>query len=263
MSLIKYDNPILISRSDQLPRHKSPANASASAKPTLKPLSPGALPPLPGKKALPPVSGGGASGGMVTEKTEDILNQLLPPREWEESGQLWVQRVSSTPATRLDVINLQEQLDQMLQKRQARETGIDPVRRELYSQCFDELIRQVTISCTERGLLLLRIRDEILMSLSAYQTLYESSIAFGMRKALAAEAHKSDLITRVDALEKEKRDLEREVSEWKVKCENIERREQERRASEERKHAEEMAFLKKTNVQLKTQLEGILNPQRK
>ena len=57
--------------------------------------------------------------------------------------ELWVQYVSSTPATRLDVINLQEQLDQRLTNRQARETGICPVREELYAQCFDELIRQV------------------------------------------------------------------------------------------------------------------------
>lgn len=57
-------------------------------------------------------------------------------REWQESGQLWVQQVSSTPATRLDVVNLQEELDRRLQQRQARETGICPVRRELYSQCF-------------------------------------------------------------------------------------------------------------------------------
>ena len=57
-------------------------------------------------------------------------------REWTESGQLWVQQVSSTPATRLDVVNLQEELDRRLQQRQARETGICPVRRELYSQCF-------------------------------------------------------------------------------------------------------------------------------
>ena len=65
-------------------------------------------------------------------------------REWTEDGQLWVQYVSSTPATRLDVINLQEELDRKLQQRQARETGICPVREELYSQTFDELIRQVT-----------------------------------------------------------------------------------------------------------------------
>ena len=52
------------------------------------------------------------------------------------------------------MINLQEQLDQKLEQRQARETGICQVRRELYAQCFDELIRQCTINCVERGLLL-------------------------------------------------------------------------------------------------------------
>lgn len=43
---------------------------------------------------------------------------------------------------------------------------------------------QVTINCAERGLLLLRVRDEMRMTIAAYQTLYESSVAFGMRKAL-------------------------------------------------------------------------------
>ena len=31
----------------------------------------------------------------------------------------------------------------------------------MYAQCFDELIRQVTINCAERGLLLLRVRDAL------------------------------------------------------------------------------------------------------
>lgn len=57
----------------------------------------------------------------------------------------------------------------------------------------DELIREVTINCAERGLLLLRVRDEIRMTIAAYQTLYESSVAFGMRKALQAEQGKSDM----------------------------------------------------------------------
>ena len=83
--------------------------------------------------------------------------------------------------------SLQEQLDQKLEQRQARETGICQVRRELYAQCFDEIIRQCTINCVERGLLLLRVRDELRMTLHSYQTLYESSIAFGIRKALQAE----------------------------------------------------------------------------
>ena len=157
----------------------------------------------------------------------------------------------------------QEQLDQRLLQRQARETGICPVREELYAQCFDELIRQVTINCAERGLLLLRVRDEIRMTIAAYQTLYESSIAFGMRKALQAEQGKADMEARIKQLEAEKKDLERQVQELKAKAEAIEKRESERRALEEKKHAEEVQFLKRTNAQLKKELETYLSPTRK
>ncbi|KAJ3234162.1 Axonemal dynein light intermediate polypeptide 1 [Chytriomyces hyalinus] len=257
-SLVRYDNPVLVSRTDGNLKGQAVVGGGAdkNGKPPLANNLPGG-----GPKKLPPVDD--KTRAKTPTQTEDILNSILPPREWDEGGQFWVQKVSSTPATRLDVINLQEQLDHMLQKRQARETGICPVRRELYIQTFDELIRQVTISCQERGLLLLRVRDEIRMSIAAYQTLYESSVAFGMRKALQAEQGKSDMDTRIKELEEEKRQLEQSVLELKAKCEAIEKRESERRAMEERKHAEEIAFLKKTNVQLKTQLEGILSPQKK
>lgn len=53
-----------------------------------------------------------------------------------EGNQLWVQQVSSAPCTRSDVIHLEELLNTKLMQRQARETGICPVRRELYSQCL-------------------------------------------------------------------------------------------------------------------------------
>lgn len=193
--------------------------------------------------------------------------------------------------------------------------------------CTDEMIRQVTINCAERGLLLLRVRDELRMSLTAYQTLYESSIAYAMRKALEAEQGKSDMEAKVRFLpplisfllflssalsfpspscllsavpaishsffpsffvvslllschnsvsrlqqradciyyivqlaqtEEDKKELERQVQELKAKIEFIEKRENERRGQEEKKHADEVAFLKRTNVQLKTQLESIL-----
>ena len=234
-SLVKYDNPVLVSTS----KHKGKDKLGQK-----------------GGKKLPPVDG----KPNVTQ-TEDILNSILPPREWTEDGQLWVQYVSSTPATRLDVINLQEELDRKLQQRQARETGICPVREELYSQCFDELIRQVTINCAERGLLLLRVRDEIRMTIAAYQTLYESSVAFGMRKALQAEQGKSDMESKIKTLEAEKKDLERQIQDLKAKCEAIEKRESERRALDEKKHAEEVQFLKRSNQQLKQQLETVLAPQ--
>uniref|UniRef100_A0A8B9PRU2 Axonemal dynein light intermediate polypeptide 1 n=1 Tax=Apteryx owenii TaxID=8824 RepID=A0A8B9PRU2_APTOW len=130
----------------------------------------------------------------------------------------------------------------------------------LYLLFKDELIRETTINCAERGLLLLRVRDEIQMTIAAYQTLYESSVAFGMRKALQAEQGKSDMEKRIAELEEEKQELEKQVNEQKAKCEAIEKHENERRQTEEKKHTEEVQFLKRTNQQLKAQLEAIIAP---
>eukprot|EP00397_Hematodinium_sp_SG-2012_P057828 GEMP01072659.1.p1 GENE.GEMP01072659.1~~GEMP01072659.1.p1 ORF type:complete len:230 (+),score=53.25 GEMP01072659.1:70-759(+) len=196
-------------------------------------------------------------------QTEDILNSILPPREWTQDDQLWVQYVSSNPATRADVLNLQRDLDKWLQSRQARETGICPTREELYAQAFDELIRQVTIICAERGLLLLRVRDEIRMTICAYQSLYESSIAFGMRKALQAEQRRNDQNTTIKNLMVANRELQTEVEQWTQKIQTVEHREEERREQEERRHREEVDLLKRGNTLLKEQLEGILSAPKK
>lgn len=226
-SLVKYDTPVLVLG------HK--------AKPT-KPV-----PTRIDKKAPMP-------------STDDILATLLPPRSWTQDGQLWTQHVSSTPATRIDVVNLQEALDLKLQQRQARETGICPIREELYAQTFDEIIRQISIACSERGLLLLRVRDEIRMTIAAYQALYESSIAFGMRKALMAEQKKAELHTKIQVLSAEVSELEHQVSQLGSRCEEMESLEKERYAHEEEKHAQEVAKHKAVNDQLKDSLEALLAP---
>lgn len=198
-----------------------------------------------------------------TTQTEDILNSILPPREWAEDGQLWVQYVSSTPATRLDVITLQEKLDNQLQSRKARETGICPVREELYSQCFDELIRQITINCAERGLLLLRVRDEARMTISAYETLYESSIAYGIRKALMAEQRKSELTSKIQSLQDNKGDLQNQIDNLKSSMDAAQERAASKRDAEERAHTEEVERITKTNEQLKASLESMLSAPKK
>jgi dynein light intermediate chain len=93
-------------------------------------------------------------------------------------------------------------LDKKLQERQARETGICPIREDLYAQAFDELIRQTTINCAERGFLLVRVRDEVKMTILAYQTLYESSVAYGMRKAMQAEQNKAEKLNKLASLQR-------------------------------------------------------------
>merc|ERR1711865_691298 len=152
--------------------------------------------------------------------------------------------------------NLQEQMDTKLMERQARETGICPVREELYSQCFDELIRQVTINCSERGLLLLRVRDEIRMSIAAYQTLYQSSVTFGTRKQLQSEQGKAETEAMIAEQEEQKRQREARVVELKSKCAAIERREAERRTIDERKRKEEIDFLKHQQQHLESFLKS-------
>ncbi|KAF7708752.1 axonemal dynein light intermediate polypeptide 1-like [Silurus meridionalis] len=247
-SLLKYDNPELVSKTTD---KRSPKALNASLQ---QPAISGPVPPPP--KPISP------SFDASKQQTDEILNALLPPREWMENNQLWVQQVSSTPCTRTDVIRLQEELDLKLQQKQARDTGICPVRRELYTQCFDELIRQVTINCAERGVLLLRVRDEIRMTIDAFQTLYESSVAFGIRKALQAEQGRSDTEKKIAELESEKMELERQLNEEKAKCEAIERRENERRQAEEKRYTEEIQFLKSTNQQMKAQLDALVAPKK-
>ena len=188
------------------------------------------------KQQLPPMD--------TKPSSEDILNAILPPREWVENGKHYIQYVSHQPASRVDVARLREALDSKLMDRQARESGICPVREELFSQCFDEIIRQVTLSEPERGLLLLRVRDEIKMTISAYQTLYQSSVTFAMRKQLQAEHGKADLEKTIEQLEHKKTKLENKVSELKSKIDAIDKRNKERKEVEGKKRDQEIEFLR-------------------
>lgn len=226
----------------------------------------------------PPKSKLAATEVQRNQQTEEILDSVLPPKEWSEEGQLWVQRVSSTPATRLDVINLQVTYCMYTSmcvcmlcvvwaavivyrsswtlvcnsgKHGRRESALfaessthsalvsiplavhaklygrlclstvqmrlfvkspSTVQREGYC-CSGLLYPQLLLGTyiTVHKMNVYRVRDEIRMTIAAYQTLYESSIAFGMRKALMAEQGKVDLQQRIEQLEAENRSLEHQV----------------------------------------------------
>jgi len=161
----------------------------------------------------------------------------------DAKGRKMMMRASPLKASREDVIKLQIKLDTLLQERQARESGICPVREELYAQCFDELIRQVTVECPERGLLLVRIKDEIAMTLAAYQTLYEGSINFGMRKALKVEQGKSELEEKLGALEERRKKLLTRLDQERTRTDLLEKRIAEKKVAEEKKMQSEKEFL--------------------
>ena len=190
---------------------------------------------------------------------EEVLKHILPSREWAEGDKRWIQFVSSTPGTRLDVVHLQEELDRRLAQRQAREAGICPHREELYDEAFDEIIRQTTVTCAERGLLLLKARDELRMTVKAYRDLYESSIAFGIRKAQQGETRRENESLSVSNLQKTISALKLEIESLKKGIEENEQSEIAKIAEEEKKHATDLEKIKDANNDLKEQLEAILS----
>jgi dynein light intermediate chain len=191
--------------------------------------------------------------------TREVLDEMLPPRRIEDGNQTLIQFVSIAPATRSDVVKLQTQLDALLQQRKARNTGICPIRSELYAQCFDEIIRQITIDCSARGRLLVRVRDELRMTIQSYQSLYESAVAWGMRKVIKVEQKKDQIEEENQTLREEKRSLESKVTELQGKLAFLEKNSVEVRAERERADAEETAVLKRQNAQIKAQLDQMLS----
>ncbi|KAL6109691.1 dnali1 [Pungitius sinensis] len=223
-SLVKYDHPLLVAKKTDEKSDKPKAAAADSQR----------------------------------LGSREILNFIFPPRELMRGNKLWVQQVSIAPCTTRDVICLKEQLEMKLQQSLAMEVGLCPQRRGLYSQCFDELIRQITINCTEKGLLLLRVRDDVQKTFAAYQKLFESGYAFGMRKALQAEVDKKGRRQTISDLEEENEELKNEVNKLRALNETTEKRNNESRRVKNKERNEEIKLLEKSNKQLKKQLEEMI-----
>lgn len=84
------------------------------------------------------------SGDYVDEAKQhnctEVLNSILPPREWEIDGKIFSQQISIQPATNRDVKNLVNKFDSYLKEYNAKEVGICPIKQEIYSQCFSKSI---------------------------------------------------------------------------------------------------------------------------
>ena len=101
----------------------------------------------------------------------------------------------------------------------------------------------MTLECPERGLLLLRVRDEVTMTIDAYKTLYESSVTFGVRKQLEAEQGMDELESQVEALEARKKELDADIKDLISEGEVTEKRNAEGRQYMQKKCKHEIDCL--------------------
>lgn len=121
----------------------------------------------------------------------------------------------------------------------------------LFWSYIDEIIRQVTINNAERGLLLMRIRDEIRMTLAAHIRLFESGFVYGTRKSNLVEDGYENLQTAIRELKEEKESLEVQMQNLAITIDQSERKHSETREVNEKRAADEIQFLKRANHQLR------------
>ena len=192
--------------------------------------------------------------------TSETLNNMFPPKQWEESGHKYIQYISQKIATRDDCRELFKALDKKLKERRAKEKGICPVREQIYSQCFDEIIRQVTIDNPDRGLLLLKVRDEIKMSIASYQTLYESALLYGLRKQMQSEDNRDQLKKELEEKEKKNVELMNKKRELENKLKSLKKHFNERKEIEAEKREKDITFLNQEKESLERLLKNISQP---
>jgi dynein light intermediate chain len=198
----------------------------------------------------------------IVTTTDKILDCILPAREVPyDDGSFALQAVSHTQVSRQDLSDLKDTFEYKLADAKARPSGICPVRQAIHAMLFDEMLRQVAIDCPERGLLLLRNRDELRMTLDAYSALYDASVAYSSRKMHEATKNVPEMTERIKDLTEDTAVLTRELRRLEAKHAAMVRCAEERQAADLKKNSEEKLFMERTKQRLQTHLDSVKEAQ--
>ena len=97
----------------------------------------------------------------------------------------------------------------------------------------------------------MKVRDEMKMSIAAYQTLYKSAVAFSMRKQIQAQEGKEKLISETKGLRSKMEELNEKKKALLLKMESLKKRIKEKRDLDSSKRTAEIRFLDFQNTHLK------------
>lgn len=207
-------------------------------------------------------------GLMAEERDVDpnvrvVVDSFLVPRTWEEGGVVWVQHASPFPATRIETVETRQKLHRLMKEMGGKTTGICPIRSLLYSECFLEVIRQVTADCWERGLLLLKVHAERVETQRAHRELFESRTGYAFRLALKGEKDTAAMISKIEEMKTRASSLTKAEEDLRTKCEAHAKYAEEQILIDEKKFNDEINALKKEATVKKNQLEALTAPIKK
>ncbi len=236
------------------------------------------------------VNGGGNDAEAILEKIYPTTkNHPEAEAQTIHTGVPHVRRLSRKPADRLSVLALHESLEARSdaadqdataesQQQQGENStqhnnnkqssssassvgsgsggGVCKEREIIYDDCFLELSRIIAIDCPERGDLMLALRSESAETQNSYDALFERAVQFGNRKSIERDFSKS-MYQKIATLRGQTAGLDNRVSEMKAKLEGIVKRYTERRHADDRRHAGEVAFMKKNNGQMTAEIKRL------
>lgn len=104
----------------------------------------------------------------------------------------------------------------------------------------------------------MRVRDEVKMTILAYQTLYESSIAYGMRKAMQAEQSKAEKLNKISSLKQICHENDEQINKLKQTILDMLEQEQRDKIESETAHNETYSGQYDGNQKLAKDLQALL-----
>jgi len=211
-------------------------------------------------KGLPPDRPTGAENPQLRE----LIDKIIPPRKWtDQDGTEWVQHASDRKSVLLDAVTLKEALEVQLEREQCRDTGVSLRRRELYSECFSEICRQVLTENMERGLLLLKLKAERELTISAYEAIFQSRMSYAARAAMKGEKVNVKVLADIERLKVARVQLVAEEDRLRQACEEATKRGDELLKDDEKKNRDDITAVNKEGAQKRAQLEMLTQPVKK
>jgi len=256
-NLLQFDPPVQIGH-DRKPHH---THCHHCRVPGARPLSTGG--PITIPEAIGLFHGpkpGHEDDNLPPKEIEEVLLHIFPPFDEEvEEGKIMRTMASQVIASESDVTQLNKAMEMLLKERHARPDGICPMRRQIFSQCMDEIIRQEILECPERGVVVLRLRNELSMTMGVYQALIHAAECYASGKFVMFESS-SSLSDKLAQLSKDKMDLVAKQRELQIRNDSLDRKTIENSEIRQKKHDEEMHFLNTLNNQLKIALDRTVAP---
>lgn len=190
---------------------------------------------------------------LTTTDTPAILYQDKSKRN------PWLKVASTDHTSRLDVVQLHQHLQSRCKNEHARMKGVlCPIREKIFNDGIQELTRQITVLCPERGLLLRDLNAGMAQATETYDILFDSACQYAVRKSIERDLH-SHLFEEKKSLESEVRRLDNRVNELRAKHDGMMKRFEEQKAVNAQLHAEEINYLKKANQQLVTEIKRLIS----